>query len=64
MNWYRFHQSGFKTTPVILPCPTMQGLVKDVLYVSQGKVTMSGRYYEYHWICAWRLRLPRGLINQ
>ena len=42
----------------------MQGLVEDVMYVSQGKVPMYGGDSEYHWIFDWLLRLPQCLINQ
>ena len=41
LHWYRFHQSEFKSTPVVLPRLTMQGLVEDFMYVSQGKILMS-----------------------
>ena len=29
---------GFKSTPVVLLCPTLQGLVEYAIYVSQGKM--------------------------
>ena len=41
MNWYRFHQSGFKITPVVFPFPNMQVLVEDAIYVSQVEIPMS-----------------------
>ena len=42
----------------------MQGLVEDDIYVSQNGIQMSGGDAVYQWICAWRMNLPRGLINQ
>ena len=57
------NNQDFKSTPVVLPCPTMQGLVEDVIYVSQGGLPMSRGDAAYQWICAWRLSLPHGLIN-
>ena len=47
-----------------MPFPTVQVLVKYVMYVSQGKIPMSGGYVAYQWSCACHLRLPRGLTNQ
>ena len=41
LHWYRFHQSGFKITLVVLPWLAMQVLVEDAIYVSQGKIPMS-----------------------
>ena len=35
--------------------PTMQGLVEDEMYISQGGTPMSGGDYVYKWICAWHL---------
>ena len=34
INWYRFYQPGIKTTPVVLPKPTIQGLAEDKMCVS------------------------------
>ena len=44
--------------------PTMQGLVEDVIYVSQGGIPISGGDAAYQWNCAWHLIIPHGLINQ
>ena len=41
LHWYRFQKSGLKSTPVVLLCPTMQGLAEDAIYVSQGGLPMS-----------------------
>ena len=43
---------------------TMQVLVEDVMYVSQGGITMSGGDALYYWSCSWCMRLPHGMINQ
>ena len=43
---------------------TMHGLVKDVMYVSQGNMLMYGEDAAYHYICAWCMILPHGMINQ
>ena len=40
MHLHIFQQLRFKITPVVLMCPTMQGLVEDAIYVSQGKIPM------------------------
>ena len=42
LHCYRFHQSGFKITPIVLLCTTMQGLVEDVMCVSQGYILVFG----------------------
>ena len=36
------HKSGFLNTPIVLPCPTMKGLVEYIMYVSQGEMIMFG----------------------
>ena len=36
----------FKISLVVIVRPTMQRLVEDVMYVSQGDMTMSVRYAE------------------
>ena len=41
MHWYRLQQSGFKSTPDVLPCLTIQVLVEDAMYVSQGGMPIS-----------------------
>ena len=41
----------------------MQGLEVDVMYVSQGKIPISGGNDAYHWSCE-ESGLPHGLINQ
>ena len=51
MYLYRFHKSGFKRTPVVLMCPTVQGLVEDVMYVSQGKIPIYEGGATYQWSC-------------
>ena len=43
--------------------PTMQGLVEDMMYVSQGGIPRSRGDAMYKRICAWRLGLPHGIIN-
>ena len=43
--------------------PTMQGLVKDAVYVSQGKIPMYVGDAAYRWSCVWHLSLPHGMIN-
>ena len=43
--------------------PTMQVLVEDEMYVSQGGILMYGGDDAYPLICAWSLILPHGLIN-
>ena len=63
MHWYRLQKSGLKS-PVLSMMPSMQGLVEDAIYVSQVKIPIFGGDAAYQWICAWLLRLPRGLINQ
>ena len=64
MHCYRFHESGFKINPVVLPFSTMQVLVENSMYVSQDVLPMSGGYAAYQWIWAWCLSLPHGLISQ
>ena len=49
---------------IVLLYPTMQVLVEDAMYVSQGNIPMYGGDAEYKWICDWILSLPHGLINQ
>ena len=41
LHWYRFQQSGFKITPVVLPQPTMQILMEEAKYVYQGNIPIS-----------------------
>ena len=41
LHWYRLQKSGFKSTSVVLICPTIQGLVEDAMYFSQGGIPMS-----------------------
>ena len=43
---------------------TIHELVEDKIYVSHGEVPMSGGDAVYQQICAWRLILTQGLINQ
>ena len=42
----------------------MQALVVDAVYVSQGKLTISGGGVVYQRSYSWRLRLLHGLINK
>ena len=51
LHWFKFHKSGFKSTLVVLPCPTMQVLVEDVVYVSQCGIPMYVWDALYLWIC-------------
>ena len=54
----------FKIAQVVLPFPTMQGLLEDGMYVSSGDIPVSVGCVVYWWSCAWYLRLTHGLINQ
>ena len=58
------HKSGFKIIPVILPCPTMQELLEDVVYVTLGDIPLSGGDTAYQWSCVYRLSLTFSIINQ
>ena len=42
LHWCMFHQSGLKSTPVVLQCPTMKVLVETAMQVSQGEILMFG----------------------
>ena len=44
--------------------PTMQLLVEDAMYVSQGGIEMYVGYVAYQWICEYPLSLPHSMINQ
>ena len=40
LYWYRFKEIMLKTSQVILPCPTIQGLAVDAMYTSKGEITV------------------------
>ena len=49
---------------IVLPCPIMQELAKDTIYISQGDIPIYGGDCEYQWGFAWHPSLPHSLINQ
>ena len=44
--------------------PTMQGLVENAMYISQGGIPMYEGDVSYQWSCVWRLILICCMINQ